>query len=227
MPFPPGMHPMMPFPHPMMMQPGVPHPHMPGPIPNQPMPSQPPMPRPQHPQQPQHLPIRQHPPQHTPLPPPHELGPGGEGPSGSQPPGKYPPGHVDPEVIAEQLPHGTASLVGELDKKLLVFLRDGRKLVGILRSFDQFANLVLEECHERIIVGLDYGDVPLGVYLIRGENVVLMGEIDPERDPPGPPLRRVSVKEIKQLQKDEMELRKNHKALRNQLQKLDLFDVDS
>ncbi len=35
-------------------------------------------------------------------------------------------------------PPGTA-LVEELDKRLLVQLRDGRKLVGILRSFDQFA----------------------------------------------------------------------------------------
>ena len=33
---------------------------------------------------------------------------------------------------------GTASLVEEVDKKLLVVLRDGRKLVGTLRSFDQF-----------------------------------------------------------------------------------------
>ncbi|GBG69912.1 hypothetical protein CBR_g4739 [Chara braunii] len=33
---------------------------------------------------------------------------------------------------------GTSSLADNLDKKLLVILRDGRKLIGILRSFDQF-----------------------------------------------------------------------------------------
>lgn len=32
-------------------------------------------------------------------------------------------------------------------------LRDGRKLLGKLRAFDQFANLVLEGARERVIVG--------------------------------------------------------------------------
>ncbi|XP_050229156.1 uncharacterized protein LOC126678295 [Mercurialis annua] len=35
----------------------------------------------------------------------------------------------------------STSLASYLDKKLLVLLRDGRKLVGILRSFDQFGTL--------------------------------------------------------------------------------------
>nr|GEV46229.1 sm-like protein LSM1B [Tanacetum cinerariifolium] len=39
----------------------------------------------------------------------------------------------------------STSLASYLDKKLLVLLRDGRKLLGILRSFDQFANAVLED----------------------------------------------------------------------------------
>ena len=68
------------------------------------------------------------------------------------------------------------ALVEELDKLLLVQLRDGRKLVGILRSFDQFANLVLERCVERVIVGLQYAEVHLGLHVVRGENVVLLGE---------------------------------------------------
>ena len=41
----------------------------------------------------------------------------------------------------------------DLDKKLLVVLRDGSKILGTLRSFDQFANIVLEGAVERIIVG--------------------------------------------------------------------------
>ncbi len=77
-------------------------------------------------------------------------------------------------------------MVEELDKKLLIQLRDGRKIIGILRSFDQFANLVLEGAVERIIVGQQYSDVSLGIYLIRGENLVLMGQVDPDQDvPPG------------------------------------------
>jgi len=61
--------------------------------------------------------------------------------------------------------------------KTLVQLRDGRKIIGIMRSFDQFANVVLEEAIERIIVDKRFADVPLGLYVIRGENVVLIGQI--------------------------------------------------
>jgi small nuclear ribonucleoprotein (snRNP)-like protein len=61
--------------------------------------------------------------------------------------------------------------------KTLVQLRDGRKIIGIMRSFDQFANVVLEEAFERIIFGGRFADVPLGLYVIRGENVVLLGQI--------------------------------------------------
>ena len=58
-----------------------------------------------------------------------------------------------------------------------MLLRDGKKVIGTLRSFDQFANIVLEEAVERIVVGKQYADVPLGLYVIRGENTVLIGAI--------------------------------------------------
>ncbi|XP_008667883.1 small nuclear ribonucleoprotein LSM1 isoform X1 [Zea mays] len=76
----------------------------------------------------------------------------------------------------------STSLAGFLDKKLIVLLRDGRKLLGTLCSFDQFANVVLQGACERVIVGEQYCDVPLGLYVIRGENVVLIGELDHEKD---------------------------------------------
>lgn len=59
----------------------------------------------------------------------------------------------------------------------MVYLRDGRILIGILRSVDQFANLVLHRTIERIHVGKKYGDIGRGVIIIRGENVVLLGEV--------------------------------------------------
>lgn len=59
----------------------------------------------------------------------------------------------------------------------MVYLRDGRTLIGYLRSVDQFANLVLHRTIERIHVGNRYGDIERGVFVIRGENVVLLGEI--------------------------------------------------
>jgi U6 snRNA-associated Sm-like protein LSm1 len=45
-------------------------------------------------------------------------------------------------------------------------------LKSIFRSVDQFANLVLHRCIERIHVGQEFGDIPRGVFIVRGENVV-------------------------------------------------------
>lgn len=45
---------------------------------------------------------------------------------------------------------GAASLAEQIDSKILIVLRDGRTLMGILRSFDQYINLVMEETVERV-----------------------------------------------------------------------------
>lgn len=47
---------------------------------------------------------------------------------------------------------GAASLIEDLDKRVLLVLRDGRHLIGVLRSFDQYVNLVLEETFERVLL---------------------------------------------------------------------------
>jgi small nuclear ribonucleoprotein (snRNP)-like protein len=47
---------------------------------------------------------------------------------------------------------GATSLLNDLDKKVLLVLRDGRHLVGVLRSFDQYLNLILEEAYERVLL---------------------------------------------------------------------------
>jgi len=39
------------------------------------------------------------------------------------------------------------------------------------------ANLVLKDTIERIHVGQEYGDIERGVFIVRGENVVLLGEV--------------------------------------------------
>ncbi|GHJ89812.1 hypothetical protein NliqN6_6214 [Naganishia liquefaciens] len=72
----------------------------------------------------------------------------------------------------------SGSLVDIVDKKVLIVLRDGRKLIGVLRSYDQYANLVLEAAMERIYHGLQWAQIPRGLFLVRGENVVLLGEVD-------------------------------------------------
>ncbi|GAB2220029.1 hypothetical protein Droror1_Dr00007671 [Drosera rotundifolia] len=116
----------------------------------------------------------------------------------------------------------STSLATYLDKKLLVLLRDGRKLFGILRSFDQFANAVLEGAYERVIVGDLYSDIPLGLYVIRGENVVLIGEVDLEREDLPPHMKRVSTAEIKRAQKAEREATDLKGLIRKRMEFLDM-----
>jgi U6 snRNA-associated Sm-like protein LSm1 len=112
----------------------------------------------------------------------------------------------------------------------MVALRDGRKLIGVLRSWDQFgiatilsspshlpeltipANLVLQSTIERIFVppspptpGL-YADIPRGIFLVRGENVLLLGEIDLDKDDDVPPgYERADVEVVKKLEKERRE----------------------
>ncbi|KAL7076937.1 hypothetical protein ACQ4LE_004134 [Meloidogyne hapla] len=97
---------------------------------------------------------------------------------------------------------GAVSLLDQLDKKLVVVLRDGKTLIGYLRTLDQFANLVLHETLERIHVDNYYGDISRGIFLIRGENVVLAGEIDETQKNP---LIKVSIEEILRLQAEKLE----------------------
>lgn len=73
---------------------------------------------------------------------------------------------------------GTENLNSFSDKRILVWLRDGRKLFGVLRSYDQFGNITLSDTYERFYVSLEFAEIHLGVYLIRGENIVLMGDFD-------------------------------------------------
>lgn len=84
-----------------------------------------------------------------------------------------------------------AAIVGSVDRKIFVLLRDGRNLFGILRTFDQFANLVLQDTIERIYLDSGneedtrpqkFGEAYRGVFMVRGENVVMMGELDIDRE---------------------------------------------
>jgi U6 snRNA-associated Sm-like protein LSm1 len=181
------------------------------------------------------------------------MGPRGPMPMmGGRPPRPYFPGQPMPmmAVLPQYIP-GTASLFEQLDKQILVrfwggsrdwrcgaqesfnldktvvygqvILRDGRHLVGVMRSFDQYSNMVLEDTFERhmvrgectrisathhaasreavtralvfrlsVVAGM-YGDIPLGCYIVRGDNVVLLGEVDPEKESASEHLTRVTA----------------------------------
>lgn len=130
-----------------------------------------------------------------------------------------------PAVVPNSLFTTSGSLVGSVDKRLVVVLRDNRKLFGILRSFDQFANLVLQDSYERIYAESCYADDPKGVYIVRGENVVLLGEVDlAEEQQTG--LQQVSVKEARRKMTQQEELRRRaDKARYKTLHKMG-FSVD-
>jgi U6 snRNA-associated Sm-like protein LSm8 len=73
-----------------------------------------------------------------------------------------------------------------LPEKVLIITVDGRTLTGTLVSCDQVTNLVLADTVERII--REQGDdepsteQPHGLYLVRGDNVVVCGLVDEELD---------------------------------------------
>ncbi|XP_057302393.1 U6 snRNA-associated Sm-like protein LSm1 [Hydractinia symbiolongicarpus] len=110
----------------------------------------------------------------------------------------------------------TASLLTELDKRLLVVLRDGKTFIGELSSVDQFANLVLENTIERIHVGKQYGDIHRGVFVVRGENVVLLGEVDSEKEAASN-LIKVSIDDILEAQRRDMLEKEEQEKAKNML----------
>jgi U6 snRNA-associated Sm-like protein LSm8 len=71
-------------------------------------------------------------------------------------------------------------------EKVLVLTSDGRTLIGTLLSHDQLTNLVLTNTIERVIRPADdpepSSEVAHGLYLIRGDNVVVCGLVDEELD---------------------------------------------
>mmetsp|Transcript_17312 Transcript_17312/g.20379 ORF Transcript_17312/g.20379 Transcript_17312/m.20379 type:complete len:99 (-) Transcript_17312:96-392(-) len=76
-----------------------------------------------------------------------------------------------------------AALDSLLNKVISVITNDGRNLVGNLRGFDQTTNVILDECHERVfspVSGVD--QVVLGLYIIRGDNIAVIGELDQDID---------------------------------------------
>lgn len=75
------------------------------------------------------------------------------------------------------------SLVNLVDSVVSVITSDGRHIIGVLRGYDQTNNLVLDDCHERVYStqsGVE--QLPMGLYLVRGDNVAIVGELDEQMD---------------------------------------------
>ncbi|CAL1407575.1 unnamed protein product [Linum trigynum] len=75
---------------------------------------------------------------------------------------------------------GLESLV---DQTISVITNDGRNIVGILKGFDQATNIILDESHERVYSTKEGVQLlVLGLYIIRGDNISVIGELDEELD---------------------------------------------
>jgi len=74
---------------------------------------------------------------------------------------------------------------------------DGRSIVGTLRGVDQVTNVILDECHERVY-SMEAGveQVVLGLYIIRGDNIAMIGELAKDLDAKVD-LRKVRAEPIK------------------------------
>mmetsp|Transcript_32508 Transcript_32508/g.64452 ORF Transcript_32508/g.64452 Transcript_32508/m.64452 type:complete len:101 (-) Transcript_32508:251-553(-) len=72
-----------------------------------------------------------------------------------------------------------AALAEWKQKQVSVMTGDGRLIVGTLSGYDQLQNLVLSGAHERVYsLDAPVELVPLGLYVIRGDNVAVVGDCD-------------------------------------------------
>ncbi|GFN90893.1 U6 snRNA-associated sm-like protein lsm8 [Plakobranchus ocellatus] len=76
-----------------------------------------------------------------------------------------------------------SALENYANKVVEIVTADGRVIVGTLKGFDQAINLILDESHERVYsTGQGVEQVILGLYIVRGDNVAVIGEVDDETD---------------------------------------------
>ncbi|CAI9733048.1 small nuclear ribonucleoprotein G [Octopus vulgaris] len=62
-----------------------------------------------------------------------------------------------------------------MERKLSLKLNGGRTVSGILRGFDPFMNLVIDECVEETKNGEKN---PIGMVAVRGNSIVLLEALD-------------------------------------------------
>ncbi|KAE9418516.1 hypothetical protein Angca_003438, partial [Angiostrongylus cantonensis] len=86
----------------------------------------------------------------------------------------------------------TSTLDTFMNRVISVVTGDGRNIIGMMKGFDQLVNVVLEDSHERVYCetqGVE--QIPLGLYIIRGDNIAVIGELDEELD------KRIDLENVK------------------------------
>ena len=98
--------------------------------------------------------------------------------------GATPEGGCRRLALTDEDKAGRDWLVGELKALGLDVRVDAiGNIVGILKGLDQSTNVVLEDSNERVFSS-DTGveQVALGLYIVRGDSIALIGEIDQDVD---------------------------------------------
>jgi len=84
------------------------------------------------------------------------------------------------------MPQAQPELKKYLDKRVFVLLNGSRRVMGVLRGYDVFLNVVLDDAVEE---KKDGEKVRIGMVVIRGNSVVMMEALDrldePRRDQGG------------------------------------------
>lgn len=65
-------------------------------------------------------------------------------------------------------------------EKVRIISTDARLFEGILEGYDNSTNIIIAHCIERIVEaeGEENQEIPLGLYVMRGGNIVCIGEVD-------------------------------------------------
>lgn len=71
---------------------------------------------------------------------------------------------------------GTRILEEYLDKEIFICLRENGYVYGVLRSFDHYYNVLLENAVEIVLVDKEYTRTNHEVFIFRGENILILGE---------------------------------------------------
>lgn len=78
-----------------------------------------------------------------------------------------------------------------------------------LSSYDQFSNFILQNAVERRSLNTDAGtvycDIPLGLYVVRGDSMVLMGKVSSHPQRVVSIGKEVSLQELQELEKQQQQ----------------------
>jgi len=88
-----------------------------------------------------------------------------------------------------------------VEQVVSVITNEGRVFTGVLKSFDQSMNMVISNCFEKVYSTDEAVNfIKMGLYMIRGDNVALISEVDELLE------KQVDYSQIKAEKLNEMKL---------------------